>query len=200
MRGRRVLMVLVMAVSVLGSTASAQRPATTAVKPVAADLAGLERYKIGPEDTLAVSVWKNEAMSRVVLVRPDGMISLPLLDDVGAAGLTPMQLRDVLAARLAEYLPSPVVSVIVNDVHSFKVSVIGEVPRPGRYELKSRTTVLDMLALAGGFNQFASRSKVIVLRTEGTDRNRLLFNYSKAVSGSDEENFYVQPNDIVVVP
>jgi len=189
-----------MTVSVLGGTASAQRPATTAVKPVAADLAGLERYKIGPEDTLAVSVWKNEAMSRVVLVRPDGMISLPLLDDVAAAGLTPMQLRDVLAARLAEYLPSPVVSVIVNDVHSFKVSVIGEVPRPGRYELKSRTTVLDMLALAGGFNQFASRSKVVVLRTEGTDRNRLLFNYSKAVSGSDEENFYVQPNDIVVVP
>jgi protein involved in polysaccharide export with SLBB domain len=71
---------------------------------------------------------------------------------------------------------------------------------PGRYELKSRTTVLDMLALAGDFNQFASRSKVVVLRTEGADRNRLLFNYSKAVSGSDEENFYVQANDIVVVP
>ena len=105
-------------------------------------------YRIGPEDLLHIIVWKNDPMSRIVLVRPDGHISLPLLNDVKAAGLTPMQLRDILVKNLAEYMPSPEVSVIVNDIRSFKVSVIGEVIRPGRYELKSATTALDVLAAA----------------------------------------------------
>jgi polysaccharide biosynthesis/export protein len=94
-------------------------------------------YRIGPEDVLEVSVWKNEAMSQTVPVRPDGMISLPLLNDVPAAGMTPMELKELLAKRLSEYMPSPEVSVIVREVRSFKVSVIGEVAHPGRYELKS---------------------------------------------------------------
>ncbi len=161
----------------------------------------LDEYRIGPEDLLAVSVWKNEAMSRVVPVRPDGMISLPLLDDVKAAGLTPMQLREVLAQKLSEYVPSPSVSVIVNEVRSFKVSVIGEVARSARYELKSRTTLLDVIAMAGGFNQYAARTRIIVLRQDGDKRVRLHFNYNRIVSGeSDEENLYLQPGDIVLVP
>jgi polysaccharide export outer membrane protein len=150
---------------------------------------------------LAISVWKNEPMSRVVPVRPDGMISLPLLDDVRAAGLTPMQLRDLLVQKLAEYVPSPSVSVIVNEVRSFKVSVLGEVQRPARYELKSRTTVLDVLALAGGFNQFAARTRIIIIRQEGEKKQRILFNYNKVIGGgADDENYYLQPNDIVLVP
>jgi polysaccharide export outer membrane protein len=165
------------------------------------DTLALEEYRIGPEDVLAVSVWKNEPMSRTVPVRPDGMISLPLLDDVRAAGLTPMQLRDLLAQKLAEYVPSPSVSVIVNEVRSFKVSVLGEVQRPARYELKSRTTVLDVLALAGGFNQFAARTRIIIIRHDGDKRQRLQFNYNKVIGGgADEENYYLQPNDIVLVP
>ena len=100
-----------------------------------------EEYKIGPEDLLAVSVWKNDAMSRTVPVRPDGMISLPLLDDIQAAGLTPMQLRDVIMKKLSDYMPTPEVSVIVNEVRSFKVSVMGEIARPARYELRSVTPV-----------------------------------------------------------
>src|SRR5213593_908847 len=108
-----------------------------------------EEYRIGPEDVLYVAVWKNEAMSREVPVRPDGMISLPLLNDVQAAGLTPMQLREVLMRRLAEYIPTPEVSVIVQEVRSSKISILGEVVHPGRYDLKGRTTVLDLLALAG---------------------------------------------------
>ena len=160
-----------------------------------------EQYLIGPEDILAVTVWKNDAMSRVVAVRPDGMISLPLLDDVQASGLTAMQLRDVLAKKLSEYMPSPEVSVIVNDVRSFKVSVMGEVARPARYELKSWTTVLDVLAQAGGFNQFANRSKIVILRPNGKTMTRVPFNYNKVVaSGGEEENFYLQPGDIVLVP
>lgn len=180
---------------------AAAAPAKAPAPPAPGPAISAEQYKIGPEDLLAISVWKNDAMSRVVPVRPDGMISLPLLDDIQAAGLTPMQLRDVIMKRLADYMPSPEVSVIVNEVRSFKVSVIGEVTRPARYELKSLTTVLDVLALAGGFNQFANRSRIVILRPDGKAMKRIPFNYNKVInSGGEEENFYLQPNDIVLVP
>src|SRR5207247_9652415 len=133
---------------------AAATPSKAPAPPAPGPAISAEEYKIGPEDLLAVSVWKNDAMSRTVPVRPDGMISRPLLDDIQAAGLTPMQLRDVIIKKLSDYMPTPEVSVIVNEVRSFKVSVMGEVARPARYELKSLTTVLDVLALAGGFNQF----------------------------------------------
>jgi polysaccharide export outer membrane protein len=191
-----VLTALVVADASAQQRAAAQPPA--AAKPKVAPM--LEEYRIGPEDVLSISVWKNEPMSRVVPVRPDGMISLPLLDDVMAAGLTPTELRNLLAQKLAEYVPSPAVTVIVNDVKSFKVSVIGEVVKPARYELKSRTSVLDVLALAGGFNQFAARTRVVVLRQEGDKRVRIPFNYNRVTNGSDEENVYLRPNDIVLVP
>jgi polysaccharide export outer membrane protein len=184
--------------------ASAQQRAAAAPQPAAAKpkvaAPTLEEYRIGPEDILSISVWKNEPMSRVLPVRPDGMISLPLLDDVMAAGLTPTELRNLLAQRLAEYVPSPAVTVIVNDVKSFKVSVIGEVMRPARYELKSRTSVLDVLALAGGFNQFAARTRIVVLRQEGDKKVRIPFNYNRVTNGNDEENVYLRPGDIVLVP
>ena len=132
-------------------------------------------YVIGAGDSLKIDVWQNDKASLAsVPVRPDGKISLPLLDDVQAGGLTPMQLRDAIAKRLSEYVPSPSVSVIVNDVRSFKVSVIGEVARPARYELKSRASVLDVLALAGGFNQFANRARLVVLRTDGDKQVRFV--------------------------
>ena len=157
-----------------------------------------DAYRIGPEDMLQISVWKNEPMSRAVPVRPDGKISLPLLNDVQAAGLTALELREVLAKKLAEYMPSPEVSVIVSDVQSFKVSVIGEVARPGRFELKSWTTVLDVLALAGGFTQFASRSRIVILRPAATTMKRIPFNYNKLAG--EQENFYLRNGDIVLVP
>jgi polysaccharide biosynthesis/export protein len=188
---------------VLASGAVAQEPLKPATAPTRVPDHGpaLEPYTIGPEDMLAISVWKNEAMSRTVPVRPDGMISLPLLDDVQAAGLTPMQLRDVLAKKLAEFIPNPEVSVILTEVRSFKVSVMGEVAHPGRYELKSWTTVVDVLALAGGFTQFASRTRIVVLRPTGKTMKRISFNYNKVVSsGGEEENFYLEPGDIVLVP
>jgi polysaccharide export outer membrane protein len=157
-----------------------------------------ETYRIGPEDVLQISVWKNEAMSRSVPVRPDGKISLPLLNDVQAGGLTALELREALAKKLAEYMPSPEVSVIVTDVRSFKVSVIGEVARPGRYDLRSWTTVLDVLALAGGFTQFASRSRILILQPDGKTMKRIPFNYNKV--GGEQENFYLRNGDIIVVP
>jgi polysaccharide export outer membrane protein len=107
----------------------------------------------------------------------------------------------VLVKKLAEFMPTPEVSVIVVDVRSNKVSVIGEVPRPGRYERKIRTTALDILALAGGFNQFASRSRIVILRPEGDKMKRTPFNYNKVIlPGGEQGNLFLQPGDIVVVP
>jgi polysaccharide export outer membrane protein len=182
-------------------SAQAQQPVPTKPEPTAVTGAAVKdyEYKIGPEDMLNISVWKNEALSRALPVRPDGMISLPLLNDVQAAGLTPMELRDVLMKKLVEYIPAPEVSVMVQDVKSFKVAVIGEVTRPGRFELRSRTTVLDLLAEVGGFNQFASRGRIAILRPEGKKFNRIPFNYNKAIAG-EQENFYLQPGDIILVP
>jgi polysaccharide biosynthesis/export protein len=180
-------------------TAAAAAPKAPA-PPAPGPAISAEQYKIGPEDLINVSVWKNDAMSRTIPVRPDGMISLPLLDDVQAAGLTPMQLRDVIMKKLTDYMPAPEVSVIVQEVRSFKVSVMGEVSRPARYELKSLTTVLDVLAQAGGFNQFANRSRIVILRPNGKNMTRIPFNYNKAIASSEEENLYLQPNDIVLVP
>src|SRR5437879_3251615 len=158
-------------------------------------------YRIGPEDVLDIAVWNNASLSRTVPVRPDGKISLPLLNDVQAAGLAPMQLRDVLIKKLAEYTPTPEVSVIVREVHSFKVSVIGEVKRPGRHELKSRATVLDALAMAEGLGEFAARGRIVILRLDGNTLKRIPFNYNKVVSADGElENFSLQPGDIIVVP
>ena len=112
-----------------------------------------------------------------------------------------MHLREVLIKKLAEYMPTPEVSVIVREVHSFKVSVIGEVKMPGRHELKSRATVLDALALAQGLGEFAARGRIVILRPEGNTLKRILFNYNKVASVNGElENFILQPGDIIVVP
>ena len=158
-------------------------------------------YKIGPEDVLEVAVWKNTELTQTVAVRPDGRISLPLLNDVQAANLTPMQLRDALAKGLATYIPDPEVSVIVKEINSDRVSVVGSVKTSGRYPLKSQTTVLEALALAGGLTDFAKRDRIVVYRRDGVTWKTLEFNYSKVVNDWDvQENFALMPGDIVVVP
>jgi polysaccharide export outer membrane protein len=177
-------------------------------RPVASD-----EFRIGPEDSLLISVWKNEALTRTVTVRPDGKISLPLVNDIPAAGLTPSELRTLVSNRLAEYVPTPNVAVIVTEVHSFKISVLGHVSRPGRFEVKSRTTVLEALSLAGGLDPFASRSGIVILRPDGNTTQRIRFDYSRAINrsggflakivnlgGGYQENFYLRPGDIVLVP
>ena len=160
-------------------------------------------YVIGAEDVLDVAVWGNADVSRTMPVRPDGKISLPLLNDVQAAGLTPMQLSAALASGLERYISSPMVSVIVREVHSFKVTVIGEVKTPGRYELHSRTTVLDVLALAGGLSQYAARSRITILRRQGDAVRELPYDFEKITRGGSktgQDNLCVQPGDIIVVP
>jgi len=166
---------------------------------VAATVAPAE-YRIGPADVLHVSVWKNESISRTVSVRPDGDISLPLVNDVRAAGLTPMELRDAVRKKLSGYIPNPEVSVIVTEMHSYAVSVLGEVKTAGRYELKSAATVLDVLAQAGGITEFAARSQIFVLRNSGSGTRRIPFDYDRVIEAPGQRNFAVLPGDIVVVP
>jgi polysaccharide export outer membrane protein len=178
----------------------APMPSASVPPPPAPDTGG--NYRIGPEDILQVFVWKNDTLSRVVPVRPDGHISLPLLGDVRAEGMTPIELREVLTQRYVKYMPAPEVSVIVVEVRSFKVSVIGEVLRPGRFELKSATTALDAIALAGGFSPFASRTRVVILRPDGKNgMTRIPFNYNRVVAaGGEAENLWLRSGDIVLVP
>ena len=184
----------------LGSEALAQQAAP---KPLAPQKAiAPSDYVIGPEDVLQVSVWKNETLSRVVPVRPDGKISLPLLHDVQASGLTAMQLRDKISRALGEFMPNPEVSVIVTDVRSFRVSVMGEVQRPGVLLLKSSTTVLEAIAMAGGFRDFASPSKIVVVRKDPNGQTQKIpFNYNRAIkNGETEDNLYLKTGDVIVVP
>jgi polysaccharide biosynthesis/export protein len=189
---------------VLVGSAGAQQAAVksgtaVAVPPVGVPVAS--DYVIGAEDLLQVSIWKNEAMSRTLPVRPDGKISLPLLHDIQAAGLTPLQLRDKIAAALAEFMPNPEVSVTVMEVKSYRVSVLGEVQKPGVLQLKAPTTVMEALALAGGFKDFASPSKIIIFRKDGSGQTqRLRFNYNRAVGNGGEENVSLKSGDVVVVP
>lgn len=183
---------------------AAEQTAQPAAKPAAStsrqETAAKGDYLIGPEDVLDVAVWNNTAISRTVPVRPDGMISLPLLNDLQAGGRTPLQLRDELINKLGEFMSNPEVSVIVREVHSLKVSVIGEVKKTGRFELKSRATVLDVLAQAEGVNEFASRARIVVLRTDRNGTRRIPFNYHELMKGGEQENFQLQPGDIIVVP
>jgi polysaccharide export outer membrane protein len=178
------------------ASTAAPAPARPGVSGAASD------YVIGPEDVLQVTVWKNDTLSRVVPVRPDGKISLPLLHDVQAAGLTSMQLRDKISRALAEFMPNPEVSVIVTDVRSFRVSVMGEVQRPGVLLLRSSTTVLEAIAMAGGFRDFASPSKIVVVRKDPNGQTQKIpFNYNKAVrNGEAEDNIYLKTGDVIVVP
>jgi polysaccharide export outer membrane protein len=178
--------------------AAAAKPAATAVET--AILNDARDYKIGPEDLLDISVWKNPELSRTVPVRPDGKVSLPLVNDIQASGLTPTALRQQLVERLSEFIPSPEVAVIVREVHSMKVAVVGSVKTPGRYELKSAATVLEMIALAQGFTDFAARDRVVVLRQENGETKRIPFNYRKVAAGDEQSNLVVQSGDIIVVP
>lgn len=159
-------------------------------------------YVIGPEDVLQITVWKNESLSRLLPVRPDGKISMPLLHDIQAAGLTPMQLQGKIATALGEFMPNPEVAVTVADVRSYRVSVLGEVQKPGVLQLKSETTVLEAIALAGGFRDFASPGKIMILRKdERGNTHKIRFNYNRVVKDNQNgDNVTLKSGDVVVVP
>lgn len=159
-----------------------------------------DEYHIGPADVLQITVWKNEMLTRQVPVRPDGMISMPLINEVRAAGLTPMQLRNVLKNRLSGYMSNTDISVVVMEMNSFVVSVLGEVKVAGRYQFASRVTVLDALARAGGVTEFADTSDIVILRPEGDSMTRIPFDYKKVIAAREHQNIFVRPGDVVIVP
>lgn len=158
-------------------------------------------YVIGPGDQLNIVVWRNEALTMTIPVRPDGFITLPLLNDIRAAGLSPMELQKRISARLEPYVSAPEVSVIVTEVRSFKVTVLGRVRSPGRFQLDGPATVLDLIALSGGFDDFSSRDDVYLVRSIAGSYARLRVKYSDATKdGGQEINHAVQPGDLIIVP
>jgi polysaccharide export outer membrane protein len=158
-------------------------------------------YKIGPQDVLRIDVWKEPDISRSVPVRPDGKVSLPLLNDVQAAGLTAMELAGVITEGLKKFMNSPQVTVSVAEINSRRVYVTGEVTRPGAYPLLPNMTVLQALTSAGGFTQFARIKSIYVLRTEGGKQVKHAFNYRDVVNGKrPEDNIVLLPADTIVVP
>jgi polysaccharide export outer membrane protein len=160
-----------------------------------------EAYVIGPEDVLYIHVWKEEALSRTVLVRMDGKISLPLVDDVQAAGLTARQLKDVLTKRLREFVDNPNVSVIVTEPNSFKVYVSGQVRSPGVVRLRSETSILQLITMVGGFTEWANQKKILIIRKEDGKEKRITVNYKKIVKGdAPESNIILKSGDQIIVP
>jgi polysaccharide biosynthesis/export protein len=156
-------------------------------------------YKIGPQDVLRVDVWKETEISRSVPVRPDGKISLPLLNDVQAAGLTAMELANVITEGLKKFINNPQVTVTVTEINSRRVYVTGEVTRPGAYPLLPNMTALQALTSAGGFTQFSNPKKIYVLRNESGKQVKHPFNYKSVVDGK-QDDIPLQPGDTIVVP
>ena len=159
-------------------------------------------FVIGNDDVLAINVWKEPDISRSIPVRSDGKISLPLVGEVQAAGITPLKLEQDIAARLKNYIAEPEVTVIVQQVNSQKFNILGQVNRPGSYPLATSPTVLDAIAIAGGFRDFAKQRAIYVLRQnpDGT-QSRMPFNYKEIVKGHNpEQNVKLQPRDTIVVP
>lgn len=161
-------------------------------------------YVIGPEDLLEVSVWKNPDLSREVHVRPDGMISLPLIGEVRASGLTPDSLRKTIVEKIKEYQENALVSVIVKDIGSYKVFVVGEVLKPGTYVLKTKTTVIQSIALAGGFTPYASRSNLVLIRGKADSKGnveKIHVNFKEIVgNGAADANPVLMAGDTIFVP
>lgn len=176
----------------------------TSLSATAEDVTGqqLQDYIIGPEDVLEISIWKNQDISREVRVRTDGKISLPLIGEIRAAGLNVELLRKTIAERVKEYQEGAVVSIIVKEINSYKIFILGEVVRPGIFILKAKTSVLQALAMAGGFNQFASKNKVVVIRNkkDGTTE-KIRININEIVKeGSIDKDLILMPQDTIFVP
>jgi polysaccharide export outer membrane protein len=196
--------VVVLAFSVL-IMAQDVAPTAPAAKPDASPQANTsvrtDGYVIGAEDMISVYVWKEPDMSKSVPVRPDGMISLPLIGEIKAAGYTPVQLQGVLADAMKKYVSDPQVTVVVEKVSSLSFNIVGEIGRAGYYPLTRRMTVLDAIAMAGGFKDFAKTKKIYVLRVVNGTEQRLPFNYKEVIKGQNsQQNIELQPRDTIVVP
>lgn len=181
----------------------ASDPAGATPQPVgaAADAAASSEYIIGASDVLTVTVWREPTLSGQILVRPDGMISLALLGDVRASGLTPLELANQISQKLKKYYQDPKVSVVVTQIHSKLVFLIGEVNKKGPVEMTSGMTLLEAISSAGGLTDFANSKKIYILRNQGKGSQvRIPIRYKEALKGNSNFNLALQPGDTIVIP
>jgi|SoiMetStandDraft_2_1073263.scaffolds.fasta_scaffold82220_2 polysaccharide export outer membrane protein len=191
---------MIAAAEAVGQAQNAHGPspgAAPAAVPVPAP-----NYLIGPDDVLSIVFWRDKDMSAEVVVRPDGKISLPLMNDVQAGGLTPAELRDAIGGIARRYLEDPSVTVVVKEIKSRKVFITGMVEKPGPYPLNGPTTVMQLISLAGGLKEFTDGKKILIMRAGKNGRQTAYpFNYRQVISGKNlEQNVELQPGDTVVVP
>ncbi len=198
------IIVLLASLSIaMGSPAqTGQSAAAPSGKTVPANAAGPAGYRIGAGDVLEVNVWKEpEASVQAVVVRPDGKVSLPLVKELDVLGLTPMEMEKILTTKLESAIHGPDVTVVVKEIHSRKIYVVGAVRREGPIPLLEDVTVLQAIGEAGGLNDFAKRNKIYVMRTENGKPTKLFFHYDAVIRGEHtEENIQLLPNDTLVVP
>lgn len=184
--------------------AQAGKPANQAPgKPPELPVAGAastDSYIIGPSDVITVTVWKEPTLSGTLLVRPDGMISMSLLGDVQASGMTPLQLADQIAAKLKKYIQSPNVSVVLTQINSKKVFLLGEVQKRGPVDMTPGMTVLQAIASAGGLTDFANANKIYILRDDAGSHRKIPVRYKEALKGNSELNIVLKSGDTIVVP
>ena len=200
MRAGRHAALALLALTLLPAAAGAQQ----AANPVAAETVGImpsEDYVIGPEDVLVVTFWREEQMSGEVLVRPDGHISLPLLNDVRVVGLTPDELRQKLVDAAKVYVAEPNATVTVKAINSRKVFITGQVAKPGAYPIGAPISVMQLISISGGFNEFAKTNDVVVIRRDAGRESVHKFKYDDVLKGKNiAQNLTLKPGDTVVVP
>lgn len=216
MKSRTFLMVTILASGLLCS-AQSKEPTTTpsatpapaqpaaapgqpATAPVQAVATVDDSYVIGGNDVLAITVWKEPTLSGTILVRPDGMISMPLVGDILAAGLTPLHLADQIATKLKKYIQDPNVSVVVSQIHSKVVYLLGEVARTGPVDMTPNMTLLEAISSAGGLTEFANKKKIYILRDEAGSRQKIQAHYKEALQGNRAFDLLLKPGDTIVVP
>ena len=191
-----------------GAFAQAAAPATKQPPPAAAAAPGAPAgvslpsgYVIGPEDQLSIVYWREKDLSADVVVRPDGLISLPLLNDVSASGLTPEQLRAAITQGASKFVEEPTVSVVVKAINSRKVFITGQVAKPGPFPLGGPMTVLQLIAMAGGVAEYANKSEIVVIRNENGKQSTFPFNYDQVIKRKSlTQNIELKPGDTVIVP
>jgi polysaccharide biosynthesis/export protein len=182
--------------------AAGQNAAPASQQTGASEKAHDEKYVIGNDDVLSISVWKEPDLTKAVPVRSDGKISLPLVGELQATGKTPLQLEGDITGKLKNFITAPEVNVIVQQVNSRKFNVLGEVSKPGSFPLTASTTIMDAIAIAGGFRDFAKKTGVYVLRKGANgSESRLNFNYKSFIKGKNsDQNIRIEPNDTIIVP
>jgi polysaccharide biosynthesis/export protein len=196
--GLTILILLVPTPAIAGQSSGTGDPAApTAAPSVPTD----PSYVIGPQDMLDISVWKDPELTQTVPVRPDGKISLPLLNDIQAAGLTPTQLKAQITDGLKKFMTDPIVTVIVTQINSQRVYITGEVTKAGAYPLLPGMTILQALSSAGGFTNFANTKRIYMFRTVKGKRVVFPFNYRDVIRGkSIDQNVVLEAGDTIVVP